>query len=104
MLRNELIENGERVLHYSDEGYYIEQVETGKRFEEAVDVLPCMYTYEETDEMIPEDPASAEEILAIMLGVEVEDLASGNPAFQDELALQEEIEEDADIDIQEGSE
>jgi hypothetical protein len=32
----------------------IRQVETGIVYYDAVDVLPCKYTYEETDEPIPE--------------------------------------------------
>lgn len=40
------------VRHYSDRGMYIRQVETGLEYEEAIDVIPCKYTYEETDEKI----------------------------------------------------
>lgn len=42
------------IRHYSDANKIIEQVETGNRYEEAVDVFPCRYTYTETDEEIPE--------------------------------------------------
>lgn len=38
---------------YSDEGYYIRQVETGNVYSEAIDVDGAPYTYEETDELIP---------------------------------------------------
>lgn len=38
-----------RVRHYSDLNMYIKQVETGKIYEDAVDNMPCIYTYEETD-------------------------------------------------------
>lgn len=50
-----------RVRHYSDEGLKIRQVETGVVYDDAVDRVPCRYTYEETDELIevPEE----EEIL-----------------------------------------
>lgn len=37
------------IKHESDSGKYIRQVETGIEYESAVDVLPCRYTYEETD-------------------------------------------------------
>lgn len=37
------------VKHYSDKGLYIRQVETGVEYTEAVDVVPCRYTYEETE-------------------------------------------------------
>lgn len=44
-----------RVHHYSDAGMMIRQIETGILYEDAVDQAPCKYTYEETDEPIPED-------------------------------------------------
>ena len=57
------------VRHYSDEGMKIKQEETGAVYDEAVDVIPCRYTYTETD--IPvDDDTSAEEILNILMGVE----------------------------------
>lgn len=39
---------------YSDAGMLIRQAETGELYAEAWDVLPCRYTYEETEE--PIDP------------------------------------------------
>ena len=43
----------DRLVHtYSDEGYKIRQVETGVVYDAADDVIPCRYTYEETDEKI----------------------------------------------------
>ena len=44
-----------RVHHYSDAGMMIRQIETGILYEDAVDRAPCKYTYEETDEPIPEE-------------------------------------------------
>lgn len=41
------------VRTYSDKGMQIEQVETGILYDEAIDVMPCRYTYTETD--IPRD-------------------------------------------------
>lgn len=49
MLQSELIENGKRIRHWSDEGFYILQVETGIQYEDAVDIIPCRYTYRETE-------------------------------------------------------
>lgn len=47
-------ENGEpyfdKVRHYSDDGKQIMQVETGKVYDEAVDIYPCPYTYVEVGE------------------------------------------------------
>lgn len=37
---------------YSDENFYIRQVETGNIYSEAVDVEDAPYTYKETDELI----------------------------------------------------
>ena len=56
MLRTEYPYNGndKLVRHYSDSKMMIEQIETGVRYEEAVDVYPSKYTYTETDEPIPE--------------------------------------------------
>lgn len=53
---------GNQVRHYSDAGFYILQVETGKIYEDAVDVIPCKYTYTETDQKIePDEEADAED-------------------------------------------
>lgn len=41
------------IKHYSDEGNYILQNETGIKYCAAVDVYPCRYTYTETNEKIP---------------------------------------------------
>ena len=40
------------IKHASDQGFYIRQVETGIEYAEAIDVIPCRYTYEETDKPI----------------------------------------------------
>lgn len=40
---------------YSDEGFYIKQVETGNIYSEAIDVEDAPYTYEETSEPIEEE-------------------------------------------------
>lgn len=54
MIQEEMIENGERIRHWSDTGYKIVQVETGIVYDDAVDVVPCRYTYEETEEPVEE--------------------------------------------------
>jgi len=46
----------------------LKQVETGILYEDAIDIQPCPYTYEETD--IPIRPATAEELLDIIVGSE----------------------------------
>lgn len=40
------------IKHESDCGKIIRQVETGREYSSAVDVLPCKYTYEETEKLI----------------------------------------------------
>ena len=40
------------ILHESDCGKYIRQVETGREYASAVDTVPCRYTYEETEREI----------------------------------------------------
>ncbi len=49
MLIEEYVSGGRLVRHYSDEDYMIRQIETDILYEDAVDVVPCRYTYEETD-------------------------------------------------------
>ena len=44
--------NEQLVKHYSDKGVKLKQVETGLVYDEAIDLIPCEYTYEETDERI----------------------------------------------------
>ena len=46
------INNKDFVKTYSDDGKYIQQVETGIKYSEAIDILPSKYTYVETDEPI----------------------------------------------------
>jgi hypothetical protein len=52
------------IKHYSDEGNYIIQNETGRKYRIAVDVYPCRYTYTETSEKAPPVRSYAE-ILAL---------------------------------------
>lgn len=44
--------NEQLVRRYSDKGVRLKQVETGLVYDEAIDRIPCKYTYEETDERI----------------------------------------------------
>ena len=44
--------NDKLIRHYSDEGLYIRQEETGIEYCDAVDVVPCRYTYTETEKAI----------------------------------------------------
>ena len=54
MLKQEKVTiNNKELLHtYSDNNKYILQVETNVKYDEAYDVIPCKYTYKETNEEI----------------------------------------------------
>lgn len=72
MIVTEQMENN-RIRHYSDSGFRILQNETGIVYDDAVDVLPCKYTYSETEEQIPvgEDATEADYQAALArLGVQ----------------------------------
>jgi len=56
MIIFELVDNETRERRYSDQNVMICQIETGALYEDAVDVTPCKYTYEETDISISEEP------------------------------------------------
>lgn len=62
MIIEEYINDGTLVRHYSNDGFIIRQVETGEDYEEAVDYLPCKYTYEETDIPIESEEEEQEEM------------------------------------------
>lgn len=68
MIIEEYVENGERIRHYSDQNMKIRQVETGILYDDAVDVLPCAYTYVETDTPIEGVEIDDSEALAIITG------------------------------------
>ena len=71
MIVTEYLNNGTLVKHYSDAGLVVRQVETGAKFGEAIDVVPCPYTYEEAE---PDEEENQEitdtEALGIILGEE----------------------------------
>lgn len=52
MIIVELVDNDTRERRYSDQGVKLRQIETGNLYDDAVDVIPCKYTYEETDEPV----------------------------------------------------
>lgn len=58
MIIVELVDNNTRERRYSDQNVMIRQIETGDIYEDAVDVIPCKYTYEETDIPIETDNLS----------------------------------------------
>lgn len=50
MIKTEYLNEGTLIKHYSDEGKLLLQNETGIKYADPVDVVPCPYTYTETDE------------------------------------------------------
>ena len=54
MILTEFLHDGTLIKHYSDKGVMLLQVETGMKYSDPVDLVPCRYTYEETDELIDE--------------------------------------------------
>ncbi len=50
------------IKHYSDSGFKIRQIETGIIYDEANDLVPCKYTYEETNIPIVEPEPEQQEI------------------------------------------
>lgn len=65
MIRSEIIDNAV-IRHYSDQNMMLRQVETDTLWPDAVDILPCAFTYEETDIPVPDaeiDEAEAWELI-----------------------------------------
>lgn len=58
------------IRHYSDQGLKLRQIETGILYDDAVDVIPCRYTYEESEEPIPDYELTSDEALGIIIGQE----------------------------------
>lgn len=69
MITTEIITIGTRQFQRtSSDTYMIRQIETGKIYQEAMDIIPCPYTYEEAEELLPELELTDSEALSIILG------------------------------------
>lgn len=66
MLQTEIINN--HTHHWSDTGMKIRQIETGILYDDTIDIIPCPYTYEETDIPVPAENLDAQQALDILLG------------------------------------
>lgn len=55
MILTEYLNEGTLIKHYSDKGVLLLQNETGDKYSNPVDLVPCAYTYTETDELIEDD-------------------------------------------------
>ena len=65
MIRSEIIDNTV-VRHWSDAGVKLRQIETDTLWNDAVDVLPCAFTYEETDIPVDDEDIDDSEALRII--------------------------------------
>lgn len=70
MILTETIDHGtvQVIRHYSDSNLRLRQLETNELFDDAVDIMPCQFTYEETDIPIEDTEIDAEEFLNTLIG------------------------------------
>ena len=62
MIKSEYLNEGTLIRQWSDAGVMLLQVETGAMYSDPVDLVPCRYTYQETDVLVGfEDEAACEE-------------------------------------------
>ena len=61
MIKTEFLNDGTLIKHYSDAGFMLLQVETGAMYSDPIDVVPCKYTYEETEEPVEGDEEITDE-------------------------------------------
>lgn len=59
---------GNRERRHSDQNVMLRQIETGRLYEDATDIVPCPYTYEETDMPIEQEPMDPQEALDMIFG------------------------------------
>lgn len=61
MILTEYLNDSTLIKHYSDKGVMLLQNETGIKYADPIDVVPCAYTYTETDEPIESEEVEADE-------------------------------------------
>lgn len=69
MIIVELVDEGTRERRYSDQNMKLRQIETQVLYDDAVDVIPCKYTYEETDIPIEEIEPPVEPTIEASFGI-----------------------------------
>ena len=68
-----IVENlGNVERRYSDQGVKLRQIETDTLWNDAINTIPCPFTYEETDIPAQFDDPDAYELLDIIVGGENE--------------------------------
>ena len=55
MIKTEYLNDGTLIKHYSDAGFLLLQNETGAKYSDPIDAVPCIYTYTETNELVESD-------------------------------------------------
>lgn len=55
MIQTEYLHDGTLIKHFSDEGFMLLQAETGIMYADPIDLVPCAYTYTETDILIEKE-------------------------------------------------
>ena len=64
-----IIENlGNAERRYSDKNVKLRKIEDGTLWNDAVDIIPCRFTYEETETPIDPDPMEAQDALDLIFG------------------------------------
>lgn len=70
MILTEYLNDGTLIKHYSDAGFILLQNETGAKYYEPIDIVPCPYTYTETNEVLDdgdnEEEINGEEFLSMV--------------------------------------
>ena len=66
MILTEYLRDGTLIKHYSDKGFLLLQNETGLKYADPVDIVPCPYTYTETNELDEDAELSGDEFMAMV--------------------------------------
>ena len=66
MILTEYLRDGTLIKHYSDRGFLLLQNETGLKYPDPVDIVPCPYTYTETNELDEDAGLSGDEFMAMV--------------------------------------
>lgn len=66
MILTEYLNNETLIRHYSDKGFLLLQNETGAKYLDPVDIVPCPYTYTETTEIDEEQEFTGDEFMAMV--------------------------------------
>lgn len=68
MIIIEQLDERTRERRYSDKGVKLLQIETNILYNDAVDVVPCRFTYEESEEPIDDSMMDPQEALDMIFG------------------------------------